>query len=91
MGPDDPAIPCGLVAKSFFNDRFGPLKKEGGTDITALDDKNIAWESEKARYKNIKTKNTTEVDWKTIQWQDMEDGKLLLFIYFYGFLFNLLF
>ena len=55
MGPDDPAIPCGLVAKSFFNDRFGPLTKEGGTDITALDDKNIAWESEKARYKNIKT------------------------------------
>ena len=66
MGPDDPAIPCGLVAKSFFNDRFGPLTKEGGTDIIGLDDKNIAWVSEKARYKNIKTINTTEVDWKTI-------------------------
>ena len=66
-------------------------KKKGETNIIGLDDKNIAWESEKARYKNIKTINTTEVDWKTIQWQDMEDGKLLLFIYFYGFLFNLLF
>ena len=66
MGPDDPAIPCGLVAKSFFNDIFGPLKKKGETNIIGLDDKNIAWESEKARYKNIKTINTTEVDWKTI-------------------------
>ena len=66
MSADAPAIPCGLVAKSFFNDKFGPLKKNGETNIIGLDDKNIAWESEKARYKNIKTINTTEVDWKTI-------------------------
>jgi hypothetical protein len=66
LSADAPAIPCGLVAKSFFNDKFGPLKKNGETNIIGLDDKNIAWESEKARYKNIKTINTTEVDWKTI-------------------------
>ena len=30
LKPTDPAIPCGLVAKSLFNDTF-MLKKKGGS------------------------------------------------------------
>jgi hypothetical protein len=50
-----PAIPCGLVAKSFFNDKYA--LKLNTNEVVDLDENNIAWESEKARYKNIQTKN----------------------------------
>ena len=41
MSPDDPAIPCGLVAKSFFNDKY-KIFKQNGEQVT-IDEKNIAW------------------------------------------------
>lgn len=57
-----PAIPCGLVAKSFFNDTFA-LYKCHDDDCTANQDKHtqiiiredgIAWSSDvEAKYENI--------------------------------------
>jgi len=38
---EDVAIPCGLIAKSLFNDKFKMTKKDG-TPVT-IDEKNIAW------------------------------------------------
>lgn len=47
-----PAIPCGLVAKSFFNDTF-KLYGSGGKQITIDEDK-IAWSSDvEFKFKNI--------------------------------------
>jgi LEM3 (ligand-effect modulator 3) family / CDC50 family len=72
---EGPAIPCGLVAKSFFDDSY-ILTRPNGTQVTIKND-NIAWESDKL----YKFKNTAKpgVDWKTIQWLDMEDGMNFLF------------
>ena len=36
-----PAVPCGLVAKSFFNDKY-EIFKQNGEKVT-IDEKNIAW------------------------------------------------
>jgi len=70
MNPEDPATPCGLVAKSYFNDTF----LIGGQTI---DSKGIAWASDVAyKYFNAnKTKDGTSVNWKQKQWIDMTDGK----------------
>lgn len=40
----DPAVPCGLVAKSVFNDTF-VLKNDGGKEIK-IEEKGIAWKSD---------------------------------------------
>ena len=46
----DPAIPCGLIAKSIFNDTFSIFNS--GQAIT-IDQTNIAWPSDKTgRYAN---------------------------------------
>ena len=44
MGDDEPAIPCGLIAKSIFNDTFKLSFVEGSSpeDVT-IADKDIAW------------------------------------------------
>lgn len=49
---DAPAIPCGLVARSFFNDTF-VLKKQGG-DPVDIAKEGIAWQSDmKYKFKNV--------------------------------------
>ena len=56
MNLSDIAIPCGLFAKSFFNDTFQLYKlNENGKNQITINDTGIAWKSdvEKA-FKNIK-------------------------------------
>ena len=47
MPKEDPAIPCGLVAKSFFNDTYQLYKlNDDGNEIKPdikIDDTKIAW------------------------------------------------
>lgn len=73
---DDPAIPCGLVAKSFFNDTYVLLDPNGNP--IDINQKNIAWESDK-EYKFFNTKQEQLpagiTRWDQIQWMDMTDGK----------------
>lgn len=53
LNDDKPAIPCGLVAKSVFNDTFR-LKKEGEVDWIPINEKGIAWASDVYyKFKNI--------------------------------------
>ena len=72
---DDPAYPCGLVAKSLFNDTFSltPIDDGGNTNSVPIEinDDNIAWESDREyKFKNL------EGDLKQKQWTDVEDRKL---------------
>ena len=70
LEPDDPAFPCGLVAKSFFNDTY-TLRKEGSTEDISIDSSNIAWKSDvEYKFKNLKLDN-----WEDIQWTNVEDRK----------------
>ena len=84
---DWPAIPCGLQAKSSFNDKFelysNLMVKNQNAKPIVMNEKDIAWASDvKYKYKNIKdipdgmvNKETGKApkDWKDIQWMDMED------------------
>ena len=86
MPLEDPAIPCGLVAKSLFNDTFKLYKKTGAsmnpssdTPISISSD-NIAWSSDITyKFKNIQP-DTLKGDnkgktWEDVQWKNMTDGK----------------
>lgn len=57
LSEDSPADPCGLIAKSFFNDTFTLYPPSSNTPITILSD-GIAWPSDR----NNKFKNTGD-DW----------------------------
>jgi hypothetical protein len=63
---DDPANPCGLIAKSFFNDSFS-LEFQNKT--VPISSSNIAWSIDKAE----KFKKSKDSD--AVQWVDVEDGK----------------
>ena len=65
LDPEEPAFPCGLVAKSFFNDTF-ELWKEGSVNIT-IDSSNIAWKSDV----EYKFKNLNDPKFESIQWQNV--------------------
>ena len=40
LNDKDPAIPCGLVAKSFFNDKYRIYNTTGGNDVLINNVKN---------------------------------------------------
>ena len=73
---DDIAIPCGLLAKSYFNDKFitwqykGP---NGGTQQNlVVNENNIAWKADKElKYKNVD---------KRKQWINMEDEHFIVWM-----------
>ena len=81
---DAPATPCGLVARSFFNDTF-VLKKQGG-DTVKIAKEGIAWQSDmKYKFKNVKEAVPEGKTWEDVQWQDHTDGKsilVILYLYF---------
>lgn len=61
MNQSDPAIPCGLVAKSYFNDTFKLYQQVGSTRNPSTDTEikinsdNIAWSSDiQYKFDNIK-------------------------------------
>ena len=75
LADDEPAYPCGLVAKSLFNDTFTltPVDDAGNVsgDKININDDNIAWESDREyKFKNL------EGDLKAKQWTNVEDRKL---------------
>lgn len=83
-----PAIPCGLVAKSFFNDTY-TLRL--GDKVINITDKNIAWSSDVAyKYKNIKNTTipktlklhdkSTPTKWTQVQWHDMTDEHFIVWM-----------
>ena len=76
LDPEAPAIPCGLVAKSFFNDRYS-LKLLSGEKID-INEKGIAWESDKEyKFANINKNLPEGKTYEDVQWLDMTDGNIL--------------
>ena len=72
--PDAAAYPCGVVAKSYFNDTFELYKqnvKQNQSREIRMDEEGIAWISDR----KIKFKNFNTDDWKKTQWIDVTDGK----------------
>ena len=68
--PDEPAFPCGLVAKSYFNDTFEIWTTgDDPTNITIADN-DIAWESD-VKYKF----NNLGDGWESKQWTDVTNRK----------------
>lgn len=65
---NEPANPCGLIAKSYFQDTF---KFVDGPEIKQSD---IAWPSDlKGKYKNAE-------DWEKVQWTDVEDEHFIVWM-----------
>ena len=75
LAENDVAIPCGLIAKSFFDDKFKNWKVidklEDSTPLN-VDETNIAWKADKElKYKNVD---------KARQWIDMTDEHFIVWM-----------
>lgn len=72
LNGDDVAVPCGLIARSYFNDTFqlSDISPFSSANILAIDSSDIAWKSDI----DFKFKNQ-EGDWQKRQWIDVEDCK----------------
>lgn len=75
---NDPAIPCGLVAKSVFNDTFELYDSKN--QRVKIVETGIAWSSDiQYKFKNLEEKEIPKdlgaKSYKDVQWFDMQDGK----------------
>lgn len=83
-------MPCGLVAKSFFNDTYKLCKYEAEGDcdlaenLIEIKEENIAWSSDvQFKFANLDMSNVDEsigTDWKDVQWLDMEDEHFIVWM-----------
>ena len=64
LDPDGVAHPCGLIAKSYFNDTY-EIKKEGGNEEITISPNGIAWSVDKDKYKN--SENYSEHQWLNVE------------------------
>ena len=90
----DPATPCGLVAKSIFNDTFRLYRQDNDGKKVEIDiiQKNIAWSSDiQYKFKNVEGPEVPAgKTYEDVQWLDMTDGKLKTFLnHFYRALYRL--
>lgn len=78
LNPNATAIPCGFIARTMFNDHF-TLYKNTGSNLTnvTINDKDIAWESDKADFHN--TEHPEE------QWIDMTNEHFIVWMRPAGF------
>jgi hypothetical protein len=82
LNEEDPAIPCGLVAKSFFNDTYQLFREHGnGTrEEIIISQKNIAWNSDvETRFNNVVPRDGIG-SWQDIQWHDMTDEHFIVWM-----------
>ena len=65
------AIPCGIMAKTYFNDTFKNWKINEEKEEITINEKNIAWEMDKKLFKNPD---------KSKQWIDIEDEHFIVWM-----------
>jgi hypothetical protein len=72
LNGDDVAVPCGLIAKSYFNDTFmlSDVSPFMSSNIVTIDSTDIAWKSDI----DYKFKNQGD-GWEKKQWINVEDRK----------------
>jgi len=83
MPLDDPAIPCGLVAKSYFNDTFRLEYEPKGEPVVPIKiyEKHIAWSSDlDFKFNNIKKDLPKGKTFEDIQWMDMTDEHFIVWM-----------
>ena len=66
MASNDPAIPCGQIAKYIFNDGLD-IQHDDGTSLNYNSDVDISWTFDEKKFKN-----QDDSDWKDKQWLDIE-------------------
>jgi hypothetical protein len=79
--PTDTAYPCGLIAKSVFNDTYilstvdpNDASFNANTDVISFDENQIAWKSDIEKFKN------QAGDWETIQWANVTDQHFIVWM-----------
>ena len=74
LDPDAPANPCGLIARSLFNDSYLLTSDEDGMFVIDINPKNIAWNSDrKGRYRRPENA-------EKLQWTDVEDERFMVWM-----------
>ena len=74
LDPNAPANPCGLIARSFFNDSYLLTSDETGLLVLDINPKNISWKSDRnGRYRRPKNA-------EKIQWMDVEDERFMVWM-----------
>lgn len=71
LDPDQPAFPCGLIARSFFNDTFQLLKE---SEEVFINEEGISWSGDSVKYKNLDTSQ------KSLQWIDIENEHFVVWM-----------
>ncbi len=75
LPPGSPANPCGLVAKSFFNDTFKLLQGDSSGTGIGINDTGIAWDSDKEyKFHNMAG------NWQAYQWIDVTNEHFIVWM-----------
>ena len=72
LNPDGVAHPCGLIAKSYFNDTFEIIKQGGNEEIIILGN-DIAWKVDKEKYHD-------SPNYSSHQWMSVEDERFMVWM-----------
>lgn len=73
LDPEAPANPCGLVARSYFNDTFHLESSETGIEIE-INPKGIAWSTD------VSSLFKRPDNYRKIQWQDVTDERFIVWM-----------
>ena len=73
LDPNAVAHPCGLIAKSLFNDTF-EIKSQNGSEDIVISGEDIAWSIDKKKYKNLDSENLNK------QWTNVEDERFMVWM-----------
>jgi len=85
LDPNGPAIPCGLVAKSFFNDTYVLFKldDDGNRILPAIiiNETEIAWEGDvQYKFRNVYKNLSADTTWEQVQWLNMESEHFMVWM-----------
>mmetsp|Transcript_4918 Transcript_4918/g.9208 ORF Transcript_4918/g.9208 Transcript_4918/m.9208 type:complete len:288 (-) Transcript_4918:737-1600(-) len=73
LDDDDPANPCGLIARSLFNDTFSLYYPKSGKEVE-IDQDSITWGVEREEMYDRAD------DWKEDQWTDVENEHFMVWM-----------
>lgn len=80
LNPEHLAIPCGLMAKAYPEERF--YLKAPNDEAIPINDANISWRADREElFKNLQTSSDTpDREWESKQWIDMTDEHFIVWM-----------